>query len=302
MNLIKCDDLKVIPNRLYGGATGSKIAVEYSDSVWILKCGESLRTKGFRNVEISYANDPITEYIGSHIYEIFGFPVHETLLGTYYDRMCVLCTDNAYPNHLFEFKEFRNAIFDDTVVQASSGMSTHLSDIIQVINKSDRIPTEKAIVRFWQMFVLDALIGNTDRNNGNWGFVFENGEFELYDVYDCGGCLNNKRSDEQMQHDLDADAIKHLALNYTFNFKNENGKRINPFHYIEKNPNPVIKQTLELFTEDRLEDIYVLIDSLIPVISSVRAIWYKEIIRLRFAHLVQLQEKLKGSIGQITAF
>ena len=53
---------------------------------------------------------------------------------------------------------------------------------------------------FWNMFVVDALLGNTDRNNSNWGVIIrENGKKELAPVYDNGNCLNSKWDDEKMQ-------------------------------------------------------------------------------------------------------
>ena len=30
---------------------------------------------------------------------------------------------------------------------------------------------EETIDRFWDMFIVDALIGNFDRHGGNWGFI-----------------------------------------------------------------------------------------------------------------------------------
>jgi hypothetical protein len=30
--------------------------------------------------------------------------------------------------------------------------------------------------RFWEQVIVDALINNNDRNNGNWGVLYENGE------------------------------------------------------------------------------------------------------------------------------
>lgn len=292
MNLIECDNLKVDKTRGYGGLTGSKIAVWYDNSVWMLKCGENLKIKDFKNIEISYANDPITEYIGSHVYSVFGFPVHDTVLGTYHNKTCVLCKDLAYPYTIVEFRTIRNMIMDDSVTQPSSGMSLYLHDIFETIRKSDAIDSVAAEARFWQMFVIDALIGNSDRNNGNWGFLAKDGELVLCPIYDCGGCLNNKRSDAQMKQDLELDRMKNLALNYLYVFTDDKGKRINPFHYIEKHPNEIIKQTLDLFTDDKLEEIFDIIDSLMPIISDVRATWYKEILRLRFDYLSHIRDTI----------
>ena len=292
MNLIDCNNLLVDKTRGYGGLTGSKIAVHYDDSIWMLKCGENLKIKEFKNIEISYANDPITEYIGSHIYSIFGFPVHETVLGIYHNKLCVLCKDLAYPYTIVEFRTIRNMIMDDNVTQPSSGMSLNLNDIFETIQHSDAIDREGATKRFWQMFVIDALIGNADRNNGNWGFLAKNGKLELCPVYDCGGCLNNKRSDSQMNNDIQTGSIKNLAFNYLYIFTDNKGKRINPFHYMEKNPNETIIETLNLFTKDKLVSMLELIDSLVPIISDIRVEWYKEMLSLRFNHLVELRDKL----------
>ena len=39
---------------------------------------------------------------------------------------------------------------------------------------------------FWDMFIVDALIGNWDRHNGNWGFLYDTvqDEMKLAPVYD----------------------------------------------------------------------------------------------------------------------
>lgn len=44
---------------------------------------------------------------------------------------------------------------------------------------------------FWDMFIVDALIGNWDRYNGNWGFLYNpvTDEVEIAPVFDCGSCL-----------------------------------------------------------------------------------------------------------------
>lgn len=292
MNIIECDDLEILEDRMYGGATGSKIAVRYKNRVWMLKRQQKLRDRyDMKNIEISYANDVISEYIGSHIYSLFGIPVHDTLLGMYKDKLCVLCSDDVYPGKLYELREFRNTLFDEDILQPSSGMSTKISDIMETIEKSDRIETESAKKRFWTMFVIDALIGNTDRNNGNWGFVYNNSKFILYQVYDCGGCLNNKRSEDQLHSDMFTGKIETMAINYSFNFKNDKGKRINPFHYIRDNRNRFIDEALDLVCSYDFHEIDKLVDSVKPIISDTRAEYYKRIMYIRYCELC----KLRGS-------
>lgn len=291
MKLIKCDNLRVEPFRLYGGATGPKIGVWYAGSLYMLKTQQILKRRDLRNVEISYANDPISEYIGSHIYEICCIPVHETLLGDYHGKICVLCRDDAYPDRVIEFREWRNSIMDESVSQDYSGMSTKINDIMEVINKARISDKYDVIQRFWDMFVVDALIGNTDRNNGNWGFkIYRKGELDLYRVYDCGGCLNNKKSDDQLSEYLKSGAYENYAYNFTTSIKDENGKRINPLHYIRDNMNPFIAISLTKIPYSA-EDVYHMIDGIKPIISNTRAEWYKTMIGMRIKFLNDCRTK-----------
>ena len=42
---------------------------------------------------------------------------------------------------------------------------------MDVLEESKMIDTKEIKEKFWDMFVIDSLIGNTDRHNGNWGFL-----------------------------------------------------------------------------------------------------------------------------------
>lgn len=44
MILINCDNLKVVLGKVYGGDTGSKIAVEYKNEIYMHKCCENLKS------------------------------------------------------------------------------------------------------------------------------------------------------------------------------------------------------------------------------------------------------------------
>lgn len=63
----------------YSGNAGNKLGIIYNNENWFLKFPRS--TRGLTRVNVSYTTSPLSEYIGSHIYEIIGIPVHETLLG-----------------------------------------------------------------------------------------------------------------------------------------------------------------------------------------------------------------------------
>ena len=48
------------------------------------------------------------------------------------------------------------------------------------------------------MFVIDAFIGNWDRHNGNWGFLYnqETDHMEIAPIFDCGSALFPQIDDE----------------------------------------------------------------------------------------------------------
>lgn len=289
MNLIDCNSLSIEVTRTYGGLTGSKIAVWYKGALYMLKCQQRLKDKNFKNVELSYANDPITEYIGSHVYGLLSYPVHDTILGTYDGKLCVLCKDFAYPNSITEFKYLRNTLMTEDVIQHSSGMSASLDDILQVIQYYSAIDKEQCLLHFWTMFAIDSIIGNTDRNNGNWGFLQKDNILVPCQVYDCGACLNNKRSERQMEQDIQSGNIKNIALNYTLNFKH-GGRRVNPFHYMKHNMNNFLLSGMQLVASLRMSDVLSLLCSLGDILSPMQRLYYSKIIDYR---LVEVRNILK---------
>lgn len=55
--------------------------------------------------------------------------------------------------------------------------------------------------RFWDMFIVDALICNWDRHNGNWGFLYHahTDQMELAPVFDCGSSLYPQADEKIME-------------------------------------------------------------------------------------------------------
>ena len=47
--------------------------------------------------------------------------------------------------------------------------------------------------KFWDMFVIDSLIGNTDRHNGNWGFLLNKQINEIHFFIDGIECISDIR-------------------------------------------------------------------------------------------------------------
>ena len=61
--------------RMYGGTAGRKMGIFYKGENYILKFPGNLREQQMKNINLSYSNSPVCEYIGSKIYEILGLDV-----------------------------------------------------------------------------------------------------------------------------------------------------------------------------------------------------------------------------------
>ena len=162
---------KKILGRAYNGANGKKIAVEYNGREYMLKFPPSGATKP---TELSYTNSCISEHIASSIFNMVGIKAQETLLGTseVSGKVKVVCacrdfTEKGY--RLFDFCSIKNTILDSE----SEGSGTELADIMDTIEKQQYVEPSLLMQHFFNVFVVDALLGNFDRHNGNWGFLYD---------------------------------------------------------------------------------------------------------------------------------
>lgn len=95
-------------NGAYGGNSGGKESILINGEYWIVKYPKS--TKLLNNVStLSYSQSPLSEYIGSHVYEILGYQVHKTILGCRNNKIVVACKDFVDSRHQFlEFRQLKN--------------------------------------------------------------------------------------------------------------------------------------------------------------------------------------------------
>ena len=213
----------------YRGSEKKKTLI-YNNKKYLVKFPDPIREK---NKEISYINNAFSEYIGSNIFKIIGFKVQNTILGTYnYDgkeKIVCACEDFTDENHvLYEFENIALSVNPDKKIE------TELNDIMEVIDIiSKMMKIEGLKEKFWDMFIIDSLIGNENRYNGYWGILLDktNNIFKFAPIYDCGSCLNSTLSDKEIKGLSEAE-IKNIAIN-TYSCIKENGKKINCMSYIK---------------------------------------------------------------------
>lgn len=282
--------------RSYAGSAGAKKGILYEGEYWFLKFPKS--TRGFRNMEISYTTSPLSEYLGSQIYESIGIDVHKTLLGKYNNKIVVACKDFRKPGE--ELTEFR-AIKNDYVEgleehdgSSSDGSDTHLSSIITIMNENGTFKAMPELKRrFWDMFVIDALIGNNDRNNGNWGIIVNmfSHKRRLAPVFDNGAAFSGKLSDNQIERILmdENRFVQSVYESRTCCFLDENDRQINPLKFIISRQNTDCNAALKrIIPRIKLDVINSIIDSLpdsydgLTVISNTQREFYRKTIEYRF--------------------
>lgn len=185
-------------NGTYGGNSGDKEGVLIENEPWIIKYPK----KGSRLTNVSdllYSTTPVSEYIGSHVYEILGYPVHKTLLGIRNNHVVVACKDLCKNDtRLIEFRQLKNTYNKVLNEKLDLNMSPTGSEHFVLLNEVlihleynpsiNNIPGIKE--RFWDCVVIDGFINNNDRNNGNWGILRNKSGDVLSPIYDNGAAFS----------------------------------------------------------------------------------------------------------------
>ena len=272
----------------YKGSEKKKTLI-YNGKKYLVKFPDPIREK---NKNISYINNAFSEYVGSNIFKIIGFKAQNTILGTYtYNgkkKIVCACEDFTDGNHiLYEFESLALSTNPDKKIE------TELSDILEVIEETKKMIIEDDIKeKFWDMFIVDSLIGNTDRHNGNWGLLVnaKSNMTEFAPIYDCGSCLNPMIDDEEIKKLSDVE-IKNLAIN-CYSCIKENGKKINYMSFIKEHKNQDCNNAIRrIMPKVNMENINEFIDG-IDCMQDIRKAFYKNIILFRYQILLDTFNKI----------
>lgn len=285
-------------NKTYAGANGGKISVLYNGEQYMLKFPPFPTI----NKEMSYTNSCISEYIGCKVFESVGIPVQETVIGTYTskgkEKVVVACKDfTSQGITLQDFASLKNRIIDSE----RNGYGTELADILSTIDEQTAMDSETLKTRFWDMFIVDALIGNWDRHNGNWGFLYNNAtdEVTLAPVFDCGSSLYPQADEDLMKKILsDKNELNHRIFDIPLSAITYNGKKINYFKFLSEGKFPDCNKALKrIASRIDMKKIYEIIDNT-PTITDLQKEFYKTMLTARKERIIdfslnKLKEKSK---------
>ncbi len=303
IEMIDFTSCELSPRNLeYGGRAGEKKGILYKGSFWFLKFPKN--TQGMDKVKgLSYVTSPLSEFIGSNIYRILGYDVHETLLGVCFDgkRNKVVCACKDFIEDdknelLIPYTALRNDTNPELMNRRDDESSLSASNINEIVFQLDHNSVlkniENAKERFWDVVLIDMLINNNDRNEDNWGVIKDkkNNSYRLSPIYDCGNCFYGKTSEERIAEIIsDERKLISSALNGVTAYEDDDEKRIRNEDIVELE-NPGLKHSLKKIAklvDSKMDEIIGFINSIptsfgdVEVMTPLRKEYYLKTFALR---------------------
>lgn len=277
-----------ILGRAYNGANGKKIAIEYDGEQYMLKFPPSGERKP---TNLSYTNSCISEHIASSVFNILGVKAQETHLGTYRvgakTKVVCACKDfTANGKRFFDFCSIKNTILDSE----SDGSGTELTDILEALEKQQYVNPAMLIEHFWNVFAVDALLGNFDRHNGNWGFLYDDAakRAEIAPVFDCGSCLLPQADETVMREILtNEDALNARVFQFPTSAIKKNGRKINYYDFLMSAEHKACNEALErIVPRINLQQISDFIET-VPYLTDLQREFYRAYITVRYEKILK---------------
>lgn len=278
-------------NKLYAGANGAKRAVIYQGEQYMLK----FPAAPSKIRDSSHSNSCIAEYIGCHIFNSVGIRAQETILGVYRkngtEKIVVACKDFTSPGVVLQdFASLQNSVIEPR----HSCYSTELSDIMQTMEAQTALSPAFLKQHFWNLFIVDALIGNENRSNENWGFLYNTATDEVIiaPVYGCSRSLYPQADETAIQDALkdQQQGLRALLLPLS---RIKINQRINYFDFISSLASADCNDALKrILPRINMGEIFRLVDET-PFISDLQKQFYKTMLQARKERILDFSmEKL----------
>ena len=286
-----------ISYRSYAGA-GKKYSVKDNGEYYLLKLPERIRQK---NRDTSYANSCITEYISCKFIKSLGLDVQEVYLCTYNNDIVVACKDFLLKDEsLGSFLELQNKV--NHINSDNKGVS--LEKTLEFIKEQEVVKIDEMEKYFWDMFIADALIGNTDRHSNNWGYIFneETNIRRMSPIYDCGASLYPILSENEKNKYLnDPSEFNRISKNDPVSVFKFNNARMNYYDTLVNNrkynyeySNDIAEAIKRIAPKYNREIVHEIIKE-IPYISHIEKEFYTQLLDNRNSLIIQraLKNELK---------
>ena len=278
-----------ISNINYGGSE-RKIGIKIENEYYMIKFQ--------KKTAFGKRNNHISEYLGSQIFNMLGVNAQETILGTFKDENVVVCKDFNIDG--YQFVPF-NDVGESTIEEDKEKYQYSYEDIMSLLLLNKKITNvEDVVSSFWEIYIIDALLGNFDRHGNNWGFLKKNNKYEMAPVFDNGSCLfpNMINEDEMIYIMNSKEETDKRVYSFPTSQIKLNGKKssyydvINSLVYKECN-----EALIKIFKRIKLKEIFNLIDD-IKSISKVHKDFYKYMLNERYEKIIkESYNKLEKVMG-----
>lgn len=273
----------------YGGREKKKKII-YNGEIYLLKFPDPINKN-----PLLYIKNVFSTYIGCKIFESVNIPVQKVILGIYNEKqekevkqkVVVACKDFTNEKQkLIEFSSLANSITD-----VDKKFTTKIEDIYEVFNNLNYDFDKKLMIEnFWNMFVVDTLIGNTDRHLSNFGVIDDGETLKFAPVYDCGSALHPLLTDEKINYLLNNESeFKNVAYSIYPVYTYEN-KKITYNEFYAKDIPDLNDALLRIYPRIDMNRIYDIIDNTM-YLSLERKEFLKKSVTIRKEKILDIAYK-----------
>ena len=248
-----------------------------------------------KNTPFGLRFNHISEYLGSHIFELLGFDVHRTFLGVYQGQNVVACKDFVING--YQFVPF-NDVGESTIEEDKERYQYTYEDIVELLENNKKLTNvEETIASFFEIFIVDALLGNFDRHGANWGFLKKNNKYKLAPVFDNGSCLFPQMIDENEMAFIihNEEEINKRVYKFPTSQIKLRGNKSSYFEVISSLEfEECNRALLKIYPRINLSEIFDLINN-IESLSELHKKFYRSMIEQRFKKIIEFSYlKLRG--------
>lgn len=244
--------------------------------------GENYMIKFQKHTAFGKRNNHVSEFIGSHIFEICGFETHKTYLGYRHGEEVVACKDfNVQGKQFVPF----NDVGESTLDQDKETYQYDYEDIMEMLRDNSKLTNvQETISMFWRIYIMDALLGNFDRHGANWGFLKEDNKYTIAPIFDNGSCLFPNLVDEAEMEEIMKSEVETDKRIYKFPTSQIklNGRKSSYFEVINslqfEECNEALRYVVAKLDMNKAEKLI----NETPLISETQRLFYKHILTARY--------------------